>query len=129
MKREWKLHFYKTAKGNCPVRDFLDSLDIRERAKAVSWINLLNEHGINLHRPFADLLEDGIHELRMKLSGDQIRVLYFFCYRDYIILTHDFVKTSDKVPKKEIERAKESRTDFLKQHNENNIRRLDHDIL
>jgi phage-related protein len=77
MKREWKLHFYKTAKVNCPVRDFLDSLDIRERAKAVSWINLLKEHGINLYRPFADLMEDGIHELRMKLSGDQVRVLYF----------------------------------------------------
>ena len=129
MNRQWKVHFYKSSDGFCPIRAFLDSLSVRERAKAASWINMLNEHGINLHRPFADLLEDGIHELRMKLSGDQIRVLYFFCYRDYIILTHDFVKTSDKVPKKEIIRAKESRTDFLKMYNETTIRRLDHDIL
>ncbi len=63
---------------------------------------MLKEHGINLHRPFADILEGGIHELRMKLSGDQTRILYFFCYRDYIILTHDFVKTSDKVPMKDV---------------------------
>ncbi len=129
MERQWKVHFYKSEEGECPIRKFLDSLDIRERAKAVSWIGLLKEHGISLHRPFADILEDGIHELRMKLSGEQTRILYFFCYRDYIILTHDFVKTTDKVPKKEIVRAKEYRNDFLKHYNVNTIRRLDHDII
>jgi phage-related protein len=129
MERQWKLHFYKSEDGSCLVREFLDSLDVRERAKAASWINMLNEHGINLHRPFADLLEDGIHELRMKLTGDQVRVLYFFCFRDYIVMTHDFIKTSDKVSRKEIIRAKDCRNDFLKRYNANTIRRLDHDIL
>ena len=49
-----------------------------------------------------DLLQDGIHELRIKLSGVQVRILYFFCYKDIIILTNIFDKHTDRVPKSEI---------------------------
>jgi len=66
-----------------------------------------------LPRPYADLLEDGIHELRIKLTGTQVRILYFFCYRNTIVLTNVFDKHSDKVPKKQIKLAKENRNDFL----------------
>lgn len=124
MTRQWKVLFYKTIEGNCSVQDFLDSLKQKERAKAAAWISLLQENGINLHRPFADVLEDGIHELRMKITGDQIRVLYFFCFRVYIVLTHDFVKNTDKVPLREIAHAKKCRTDFLNRYNETSIGRL-----
>ncbi len=85
---------------------------------------MLQEHGINLHRPFADTLEDGIHELRMKITGNQVRVLYFFCFKDIIVLTHDFVKTTAKVPVREIALAKKYRQDFLKRYNEELARGL-----
>jgi hypothetical protein len=39
--------------------------------------------GPTLPRPYADLLKDGIHELRIRLSGDHIRMLYFFCFRKF----------------------------------------------
>jgi len=129
MQRQWKVLLYETEAHECPVRSFLAKLDNREHAKTAAWIALLKEHGINLHRPFADLLEEGIHELRMKITGDQIRILYFFCYRDYIILTHSFLKTTDKVPGKEITRAKHYRADFLRRYGENSIRRLGNDII
>ncbi len=92
--------------------------------KSIGMDGLLKEHGMNLHRPFADLLEDGIHELRMKITGDQVRVLYFFCFRDVIVLTHDFNKTSDKVPAREIALAKMCRMDFLNRYNEQSAREL-----
>lgn len=63
------------------------------------------------------------HELRIKLSGNQVRILYFFCYRDFIILTNVFVKTSEKVPVKEINKAKLLRADFLRRFNEQSLRR------
>ncbi|MCK5197088.1 MAG: type II toxin-antitoxin system RelE/ParE family toxin, partial [Spirochaetales bacterium] len=74
-------------------------------------------------RPYADLLKDGIHELRIKLSGNQIRILYFFCYENFIILTNSFSKNKKRVPEKEINKAKEYRTDFLKRYPENKLRR------
>jgi len=65
----------------------------------------------------------GIHELRVKLSGDEIRILYFFCYQDFIVLTHAFQKTTDKVPDAEIRKAKKYRQDFLQRMTEDDLRR------
>ena len=62
------------------MREFIDARSEREQAKLLCWIELLTDRGPNLPRPYSDLLEDGIHELRVILSGDQVRYLYFFCY-------------------------------------------------
>ena len=115
--KKWKIIYYETIKGKAPVREFIDSVTYRQKAKIFQWLEYLEEKGSQLPRPFADILEDGIHELRIKLAGDQNRVLYFFCYRDFIVLTHHFVKKSAKVPKKEINRAKKYREDFLSRYN------------
>ncbi len=87
-------------------------------------IAALEEKGPNLSRPYADLLKDGIHELRVKLSGNQVRVLYFFCYRDFIVLTNVFTKTTAKVPEADIREAKRCRDDFLKRTDEKMLREL-----
>jgi phage-related protein len=113
MKSKYKVLFYKTKTNKCYVEEFLDSLDKLELAKVLSWISLLEEKRALLPRPYADLLEDGIHELRIKVSGQQERVLYFFCYQNIIVLTHNFTKNTDKVPKSEIKKAKTFKSDFL----------------
>ena len=119
----WRVVHYETADGTCPVGEFLDGLTVKERAKVLAAIDLLEEEGPDLHRPYADTLKDGIHELRIKLSGNQIRILYFFCYENFIILTNSFSKNKKRVPEKEINKAKEYRTDFLKRYPENKLRR------
>ncbi len=121
---KWKIIYYETIKGKTPVKNFIDSVSDRQKAKIFQWLEYLEEKGAQLPRPFADILEDGIHELRIKLAGDQNRVLYFFCYRDFIILTHHFIKKTDKVPKKEINKAKKYRADFLSRYNEQKIRQV-----
>jgi phage-related protein len=114
MKNLWKIVYYETSTGECPVEEFINSKNPRNQAKLLAFISLLEERGPNLPRPYADLLEDGIHELRVKLSGNQIRVFYFFCYQDMIVLTHAFTKTTQKVPVSEIKIAQRYREDFLK---------------
>lgn len=105
--------YYETPDGECPMRDLIDSRKVRKQAKILALISYLQDQGPTLPRPYADLLEDGIHELRIRLSGDQVRVLYFFCYRRYIVLTHAFVKAAARVPRAEIQQAKKYRSDFL----------------
>lgn len=117
----WKLLYYETVKKECYIDSFIDSVSIRNQAKMLAMIGTLEERGINLHRPYADLLRDGIHELRFKLSGRQVRALYFFIYRKYIVLTHAFVKTTNRVPDKEIKYAIACRNDFCKRLNEETI--------
>ena len=78
--------------------------------------------GNNLPRPFADYLKEGIYELRVKLSGDETRTLYFFCFEEYIILTHCFLKKTDRIPKTEIKRALKYKDDFLRRYDKNTIK-------
>jgi hypothetical protein len=116
--------YFEDSKGYSQVFEFIENRKVREKAKVLAWLEQLEKQGPNLPRPYADLLEDGIHELRVKLSGDQVRILYFFYFRDFIILTNGFIKTSDKVPKNEIQIAQKNRTDFLSRYNEAHLRRI-----
>ena len=129
MDNKWFVIYYESAEGKCPVMDFVDSRSKRNQAKILSVISFLEEKGPTLPRPLADLLEDGIHELRIKLSGDQIRILYFFCYKNIIVLTHAFSKTSDKVPISEIKKAQKYRDDFLQRFTEKQLREIQNENL
>jgi hypothetical protein len=119
---EWKVIYYSEQDGSRPVEQYIDNLSLREQAKTLAFIGLLEKKGPNLPRPYADLLDEGIHELRIKLSGTQVRILYFFCYQNIIFLTNVFDKHSDKVPKEQIKLAKENRTDFLNRFSEKDVR-------
>lgn len=113
--------YYKKQSGECPVKEFIDSRNINNQQKIAAILDLLQETGNNLPRPFADYLRDGIYELRVKLSGDETRTLYFFCFETYIVLTHSFIKTSRRVPMSEISKALKYKDDFLKRFNKINI--------
>lgn len=121
MKKVWKIKFYKRSDGKNFISEFINSKSISNQSKITAWLKLLKEHGNTLVRPYADYLDDGIYELRIKLSGNQIRVLYFFCFKDYIILTHAFTKNTDKVDPTEIRKCKKFREDFLSRYTTENI--------
>ena len=123
MRKRWLVTYYTDRDGSKPVEKYLRELPVNERAKALAFINLLEEKGPNLHRPYADLLDDGIHELRIKITGTQVRVLYFFCYQNIIVLTNVFDKNSDRVPKDQIRLAKKRRKDYIDRFSEEEIRR------
>lgn len=108
-----KVVFYKNKKGEEPARDFLDSLDKKMRAKMTRTIQLLETNGNKLREPYAKSLRDGIFELRAKEGSDITRVLYFYVIGDKAVLTHGFIKKTDKTPPSEIERAIQYRDDFL----------------
>lgn len=120
----WHVLYYESAEGECPVREFIDSISERNQAKTLAAIAALEERGTNFPRPYADLLKDGIHELRVKLSGNQIRILYFFCYRDFIVLTNVLRKNTAKVPESDIREAQRCRGGFLARMNEEKLREL-----
>ncbi len=50
----------------------------------------------------------------MQAGNNISRVLYFFYVGNKIILTHGFIKKTQKTPREEIEKAKAYRKDFLK---------------
>ena len=86
------IEFYKKENNDCPVQDFLDSLDFKMQAKMYRTIALLKEHGTALRLPYSEFLADGIFELRAKQGSDITRILYFFVVGNRAVLTHGFVK-------------------------------------
>lgn len=116
--QKWSVIHYDREPGKCPVREFLDGLGMKERAKVLAAVDLLEEEGPNLHRTYADYLRDRIHELRIRVSRARYRVLYFFWDRCDIVLTHGITKKSGRVPETEIDRAVRCREDWLRRHDE-----------
>ena len=110
---KFKVLFYQKADGSEPVKQFLNSLDKKMRAKMVRTIEALQNNGNDLREPYSKHLDDGIFELRAKVGTDISRVLYFFFIGQRVILTNGFIKKTQKTPKKEINLAKKYRNDFL----------------
>ena len=107
--------FYKTADGRCPVQDFLDSLP-GGVAQKIAWVlKLLEDLDIVPSSYFKKLTgTDEIWECRVQFGSNAYRLLCFFLDRSIVVLTHGFVKKSQKAPVHEIERAESYRRDFLK---------------
>ncbi len=106
--------FYSTTDGREPARDFLDSLDLKMKAKMVKTIAFLQDVGTAAREPYSEYIDDGIFELRAKVGSDISRIMYFFYAGGKIILTNGFIKKTQKAPKNEIYLAKKYREDYLK---------------
>ena len=108
------VEFYKRPDETEPAKEFIDSLDLKMQAKLAMEIQLLEDFGVQLRLPYSEHLEDGIFELRAKVSTNISRVLYFFYVGNTAILTNGFMKKSQQTPREEIEKAKRYREDYLK---------------
>jgi phage-related protein len=99
-----KVVFYREADGTAPVLEWFDGLPARAQDKCRVRIQRLAEEGHALRRPEADLLRDGIYELRIGLQRVNYRILYFFHGRAAAVLAHGLTK-KDTVPDTAIETA------------------------
>ena len=109
---KFKVIFYEKENGDCPIEEFMNSLDIKMRAKMIGLLELLEEKGIQLREPYSKIIEDGIFEIRCKVGNNISRVLYFFYFEGKIILTNGFTKKTQQTPIEEIKLAKKYRADF-----------------
>ena len=110
------IEFYNTESGECPVAEFILSLDSKMKAKVLRTIDLLENNGTLLREPYSKSLGDGIFELRIKQGNDITSVLYFFFIDNKAILTDGFIKKTQKTPKNVIETAKKYREDYQRRN-------------
>lgn len=102
------------------VRIFMCSIDAKAASKILWNIDLAEQ--TNDPRLFKKLTED-IWEFRTKYQNLQYRLLAFWDKtqsEDTLVLaTHGIIKKTDKMPTKEIERAKEIRKQYFSQKRNN----------
>ena len=114
----FNIEFYANADGVSELWDFLDDLqrkattnkDARiQHKQIIMYIQLLEDHGTHLGDHITKHLEDDIWELR---PGNN-RVLYFYHKDNTYVLLHQFRKKTQKTPRREIEKAKAERDDWI----------------
>ena len=101
------VYFYQESPGDVPVLDWLNDLtrvDRRAADKCRKVIERLETRGHELRRPHADLLRDGVYELRVRAGRVNYRLLYFFHGRGIALLAHALTKEK-AVPVAEIDLA------------------------
>ena len=109
------LEFYETPDRITPLEEFLNNLKMKDKslfAKVLRDMELLESKGNLLREPYTKPIEDGIFELRTKQHNNIVRVFFFFVVGKKIILTHGFIKTTEKTPKSEIDKAKEYKKEY-----------------
>ncbi len=111
----YKINFYQTRRGDYPVKDFIQDMDKKSRAKIWRYIELLEKHGPNLLRPYADQVREKIRELRIRVRSGNVRIFYFFLEKN-IILLHALKKKTQELPETEIEQAKKKMKDFISRY-------------
>lgn len=111
---KFSIEYFIKDDGSCPAQTFMDSLDIKMRAKLLRLQFLLEQNGNTLTEPYSKHLEDGIFELRAQQGNNIVRALYFFMVGQKIIITNGFIKKTQKTPKRELNLAKKYRTEYIK---------------
>ena len=102
-----QLFFYQDKNGHAPALEWLIKLrrrDGKAYAACLAKVRMLAAFGHELRRPTADLLRDGIYELRARRGRVNYRILYFFHGRDVAVLACGLTKEKE-VPAAEIERV------------------------
>jgi len=117
-----KVIYYEDEENVRPVEEFINGLDSKTKIKVSARITLLQEQWQELRRPYVDFLQGGLYELRVVLFGNQVRVIYAYMFKDYIILLHAFHKRSDEVSQEDISKARERMADFQKRVTQEKIK-------
>ena len=103
--------FFCNIDGSCPFLHWFNLLSIEVQDKCIVRLERLAEKGHELRRPEADLLRNGIYELRASRAGVHYRILYFFHENDAVIW-NGIIKES-KVPDIEIQRALQAKALYV----------------
>ncbi|MDO5575326.1 MAG: type II toxin-antitoxin system RelE/ParE family toxin [bacterium] len=114
----YNIIFYENTNGISEVWNFLENLrhksltnkDARIQYNQVElYIQLLQDNGTKLPSTITKHIEEDIWELR---PGNN-RIFYFFSCDDSFVLLHSFRKKTRKTPRREINKAKAERNDYI----------------
>lgn len=102
---DWSIVFYAEDDGRSPVVAFLDSLDVKTRARFEWSIEQLRRRNVRARPPLVKHLDGKLWELREESNTNIYRLLYVFFAGRNIVFLHGFQKKSPKTPRREIETA------------------------
>lgn len=117
-----KAIYYQDLKGRKQVKEFIDRFEEKTRAKILARIEFLEEHWHEVRRPLVDKIDKDLYELRVEFAWNNVRVLYAYMFKDYIVLLHGLVKKTNKIPENDKQKARTRMFDFQVRHDAGRIK-------
>lgn len=118
----YNIIFYKDYKGRSEIEEYLLELQNKKDKnskiklnKIIAYINMLSEYGISIGEPYIKHIDNDIWEIRPLRD----RILFAYLKNNKFILLTTFMKSTQKTPKNEIERAKKNLKDFIERSQNN----------
>lgn len=101
------------------AKEFLQSLDVKLRAKAFRTISLLQEFDPFLTVPYSKKIKqhEKLSELRVKHGSNICRLFYFYFEKNIYIVTSGYLKKDQKLNKVELIKATYIMNRYLEKHN------------
>jgi hypothetical protein len=75
---QFRIYFYHTARGDCPIRTFLRELPKKDRVKCLSYLKRVRAEGIYLPKNYVEKLDDNLWEVKPAYNGIEYRFLFGF---------------------------------------------------
>ena len=97
----WRVTFYSAA-----VQKDLLQLPAGFVARFLRYAERMELFGPDLGMPHTRAMGDGLFELRLKAAEGLARVFYCTLVGRRIVMLHQFIKKSEKTPRKELEIAR-----------------------
>ncbi|MDO8610343.1 MAG: type II toxin-antitoxin system RelE/ParE family toxin [bacterium] len=99
------IQYYVLRSGRCEVKDFIDGLLPKQKAKIFRLFQAIEVYGMITVTPHIKKLSNSeLWELRI-LGKDSIRLFYIIFNKDNVIIFHGFIKKTNKTPMKELRLA------------------------
>jgi phage-related protein len=108
---EWRIVFYKDARGHSPIKEYLNDLPVAERAAVAEVFQLLQEFGTLLGMPHAKHIRGKLWELRPEAN----RFFYFAYIGRRFVVLHAYRKQSRKTPRRELAIAEHRLREVLRE--------------
>ena len=112
---DWTLEFYVDERGRSPVEEFLNSLELKTRARFRWSAEQLRVRNVRAREPLVRHLEGDLWKLREESSTNIYRVIYVFFSGRRIVLLHGFQKKTQRTPRGELETARRRYESFIQQ--------------
>ncbi len=104
---KWQIDFYSD-------KILQDTYDLPDKilSKLLHIFDLISAYGPNLGKPYTKYLGEGLFEIRAKGEEGIGRSLFCYAVGKRIVILSSFVKKSQKIPKHELDVAKERKKEI-----------------
>ncbi|WP_028389232.1 type II toxin-antitoxin system RelE/ParE family toxin [Legionella fairfieldensis] len=108
-----QVKFYRSEKGNEPVREWLKSLSKENKSILGEDIKTI-EYGWPLGMPLVRKMDKDLWEVRSDLTNKEIARVLFTVSGNNMVLLHGFIKKTQQTPINDLKIAKNRRDQILK---------------